>query len=39
LDIEGGELDLLNHANTWIDKFDLVIAKIHPQISSRIPQL
>jgi FkbM family methyltransferase len=39
LDIEGGELDLLNHANTWMDKFDLVIAELHPQISTRIPQL
>jgi FkbM family methyltransferase len=39
LDIEGGELDLLSHANTWMGKFDLVIAELHPQISTRIPQL
>jgi len=39
LDIEGGELDLLTHAETWMDGFDLVIAELHPQISPQIPQL
>jgi FkbM family methyltransferase len=39
LDIEGGELDLLSHADRWMDGFDLVVAELHPQISPQIPRL
>jgi FkbM family methyltransferase len=39
LDIEGGELDLLSHAEFWINEVDLIVAELHPQISEEIPRL
>jgi FkbM family methyltransferase len=39
LDIEGGELDLLSHAQSWINEVDLVLAELHPQISEEIPRM
>jgi FkbM family methyltransferase len=39
LDIEGGELDLLNHAQSWINEVDLIVAELHPQFSEEIPRM